>query len=84
MKLKALAVVPFFVALSAAPAMSGTFGDAVVEMPVDDTVVVVPPPVGFGGLGVGGAVAAGVVGAVALAALLNEGSGSVTTTTTPE
>lgn len=84
MKIKALAAMSLIVALAAAPAMAGKYGDAVVESPVDDsTVVVAPPPVGFGfgGLGVGGAVAAGVVGLAVLGAIIADDDPAPATTT---
>ena len=83
MKIKALAAMSLIVALSAAPAMAGKYGDAVVEAPVDDsTVVVAPPPVGlFGGLGPAGAVAAGVVGLVVLGAIIADDDPAPATTT---
>lgn len=84
MNIKSLAAMSVIAALAAAPAFAGKYGDAVVQQPVEEPVVVVPhsSSLGLGALGTGGAVAAGVVGLVVVGTLLGSDDPAPATTTT--
>ncbi len=75
MKLKALLALPLIAVISAGPAMSGALG-TVVEEP--DVIVPIVP---VGSLG-GGAVAAAVIGTIAVLAVVASGSDDAAETTT--